>query len=204
MKKVTALVCLVIGLFTLKAQVKDMKTALVLIDIQNDYFKGGKMELYYPEKAGDNAKDILVSCRKEKMPIIHIQHLSTRPNSTFFIPKTSGADINERVKPLSNEKVIIKHYPNSFIDTDLLDYLRSIKTEKLIICGMMTHMCVDATTRAAKDLGFECIVIGDACTTKNLEINDETVNATEVQKSFLGALNYYYSSVITTKQFLVQ
>ncbi|SOS52779.1 Uncharacterized isochorismatase family protein YddQ (fragment) [Tenacibaculum dicentrarchi] len=55
----------------------------------------------------------------------------------------------------------------------------------------MTHMCVDATTRAAKDFGFECTVISDACATKNIEINNETVKAKEVQKAFLGALNYY-------------
>lgn len=205
MRQVTAIIFFfVICLLTLNAQVKDMKTALVLIDIQNDYFKGGEMELCNPEQAGDNAHEILRSCRKNEMAIVHIQHLSTRPNSTFFIPETVGAGINERVKPLVNEKVIIKHYPNSFIGTELLDYLRSLKIEKLIICGMMTHMCVDATTRAAKDFGFECIVIGDACATKNLEINNETVNAAEVQKSFLGALNYYYSSVITTEKFLAQ
>ncbi|RXQ95743.1 cysteine hydrolase [Ancylomarina salipaludis] len=179
-----------------------MKTALVLIDIQNDYFKDGKMELYNPEKAGDNAKLLLNAFRKNKMPVIHIQHLSTRPESAFFIPQTPGAEINERVSPLNNEKIIIKHYPNSFRETDLLDYLKNMGIEKLVICGMMTHMCVDATTRAAKDFGFECLVIGDACATKDLEINNETVKASEVQKSFLSALNYFYASVLTSEQFL--
>lgn len=138
------------------------------------------------------------------MPVIHIQHLSTRAGSTFFIPQTLGAEINERVKPLNNEKIIIKHYPNSFRETNLLDYLKSMDIEKLVICGMMTHMCVDATVRAAKDYGFECLVVGDACATKNLEINHETVKASDVQKAFLSALNYFYASVVTTEQFLKQ
>jgi len=202
MKKTIVIAFFLISICSLKAQVKDMKTALVLIDIQNDYFKDGKMELYNPEKAGDNAKLLLNAFRKNKMPVIHIQHLSTRPESTFFIPQTPGAEINERVSPLNNEKIIIKHYPNSFRETDLLDYLKNMGIEKLVICGMMTHMCVDATTRAAKDFGFECLVIGDACATKDLEINNETVKASEVQKSFLSALNYFYASVLTSEEFL--
>ncbi|RZT96156.1 nicotinamidase-related amidase [Ancylomarina subtilis] len=204
MKKTVVIAFFLISICSLKAQVKDMKTALVLIDIQNDYFKDGKMELYNPEKAGDNAKILLNAFRKNNMPVIHIQHLSTRAGSTFFIPKTLGAEINERVKPLNNEKIIIKHYPNSFRETNLWDYLKSMDIEKLVICGMMTHMCVDATVRAAKDYGFECLVVGDACATKNLEINHETVKASDVQKAFLSALNYFYASVVTTEQFLKQ
>ncbi|WP_320243789.1 isochorismatase family protein [Tenacibaculum sp. 1B UA] len=105
-------------------------------------------------------------------------------------------------KKTKNEKIITKNYPNSFRETELLEYLKVIGIEKLVISGMMTHMCIDATIRAAKDFGFECIVISDACATKDLEINTEMVKAKEVQKAFLGALNYYYSTVLTTEQFL--
>jgi nicotinamidase-related amidase len=118
------------------------------------------------------------------------------------LPDTKGAEIHNLVKPLPTEKIIIKHFPNSFRETELLDYLKSKKIENLVICGMMTHMCVDATTRGAKDFGFNCTLIGDACTTKDLEINGETVKAKDVQNSFLAALNYYYSTVISTKDFL--
>ena len=72
----------------------------------------------------------------------------------------------------------------------------------LVICGMMTHMCVDATTRAAKDFGFNCIVIGDSCATKDLEIHGQKVKAKDVQNSFLAALDYFYAEVITTELFL--
>jgi len=103
---------------------------------------------------------------------------------------------------LATERVIVKHFPNSFRETNLLDALNSKHITSLVICGMMTHMCVDATTRAAKDFGFDCTLISDACATRNLEIQGNTVNATEVQKSFLAALNYFYSEVKTTKDFL--
>ena len=84
----------------------------------------------------------------------------------------------------------------------LLEYLQSQNITDLVICGMMTHMCVDATVRAAKDFGFNCIVIGDACTTKELEINGQNVKVSEVQKSFLAALNYFYSTVVSTEKYL--
>jgi len=179
-----------------------MKTALLLIDIQNDYFDNGTMALVGSEEASKNAKLILDRFRADDLPIIHIQHIATKPTATFFLPNTTGADIHKNVRPLGKEKVIIKHYPNSFRDTELLDYLRTLNIKDLVICGMMTHMCVDATTRAAKDFGFNCIVIADACATKDLEINGKKVKAEEVQKSFLAALNDFYSTVITTNQYL--
>ena len=179
-----------------------MKTSLVLIDIQNDYFDKGRMTLEGADKASVNARLILYKFRSEGLPVIHIQHIAASPTATFFLPDTFGSEIHDKVKPIGNEKVIVKHYPNSFRETDLLDHLKSLHITDLVLCGMMTHMCVDATTRAAKDFGFTCTVIGDACATKNMEINEQMVKAIDVQNSFLAALNYFYSTVVTTKDYL--
>lgn len=179
-------------------------TALLLIDIQNDYFDNGSMTLVGSDKSVDNARLILEKFRAQGQPIIHIQHLATKPAATFFLPGTVGAEIHKKVRPLRNEKIIIKHFPNSFRETELLDYLKSLKTTDLVICGMMTHMCVDATTRAAKDFGFNCTLIGDACATKDLEVIGQKVKAEEVQKSFLAALDYFYSTVAVTEQYLTE
>ena len=179
-----------------------MKTALLLIDIQNDYFENGKMTLVESDKAAENAKLLLNRFRTESLPIIHIQHIATSVAATFFLPETTGAEIHESVRPLPTEKILIKHFPNSFRETGLLEYLKSNKIENLVIGGMMTHMCVDATTRAAKDFGFNCTVIGDACATKDLEVNNEIVTANHVQMSFLAALNYFYSTVMSTGNYL--
>lgn len=181
---------------------KEMKEALVIIDIQNDYFEGGANTLENSLNASLNAKMILDYFRKNNLPIIHIQHIANREGSTFFIPNTEGAQIHENVKPLDGEKVIIKHYPNSFRETELQSYLQSLNIDRLVICGMMTSMCVDATTRAAKDLGYENIVIGNACAAPNLTINGNTVNAKDVNNAFLAALNYFYSTVMTADQYL--
>ncbi|MBN1186279.1 MAG: cysteine hydrolase [Bacteroidales bacterium] len=179
-----------------------MKTALIIIDIQNDYFDKGTMTLVGSDIASNNAKLILENFRADSLPVIHIQHIATIPTATFFLPNTKGAEIHDNVKPIGQEKIIVKHYPNSFRETELLDYLKGENISDLVICGMMTHMCIDATARAAKDYGFNITLIGDACATKDQEINGQVVKAEEVQKSFLAALNYFYTTVKTTSNYL--
>ena len=179
-----------------------MKAALLILDIQNDYFNNGRFPLVGSDRASENARIILDKFRIDDSPIIHIQHISTRPTATFFLPNTQGIDIHDNVAPKENEKVIVKHYPNSFRDTDLLEHLNKENITDLVICGMMTQNCVDSTTRAAKDFGFNIVVIGDACATKDLELNGQTVMAEQVQIAFLSALNYFFATVKTTQQYL--
>lgn len=181
----------------------ETKQALLLIDIQNDYFEGGANPLKNSLEASLEAQKILNTFRAASLPVIHIQHLSVRPDSTFFIPGTKGVEIHNNVSPASGEKIFTKNYPNSFRGTDLLDHLKANNIQKLIICGMMTHMCVDSTVRAAKDHGFDCTVIGDACATRDLEIREKIVNADEVQHAFLAALSYFYASVKNTYDYLI-
>jgi nicotinamidase-related amidase len=179
-----------------------MAKALLIIDIQNDYFKNGKMELVGSEKASKNAKLLVEKFRNENLTIIHIQHVATSPNATFFLPNTEGVKIHKNVKPKGAEKIIIKHYPNSFRETELFDFLKNKDVSELIICGMMTHMCIDTTTRAAYDLGFDCIVIGDACATKNLELNGDKVNSKNVQIAYLSALDGTFAVIQKTTEFI--
>lgn len=180
-----------------------MSKALIIVDIQNDYFENGAMELVGSLEASENAKKILSKFRNEKLPIVHIQHLSVAPGSFFFLPETEGQKIHDHVKPLENEKVIEKYYPNSFRETELLEYLQSHQVTDLVFVGMMTHMCIDATVRAAKDLGFNCTVIGDATATKDLEINGSNAMAADVQTAFLAGLNFFYAEVKMTKDYIL-
>ena len=177
-----------------------MNSALIIVDIQNDYFEKGTMTLVGSDKASENTKLVLEQFRKEKLPIIHIQHIAAQPNATFFLPNTEGVKIHNNVQPLREEKVIPKHYPNSFSETELLTYLKANNITDLTICGMMTHMCIDATTRAAYDFGFRCVVVGDACATKDLELNGHVVKAKDVQTAFLSALDGTYADIKTTNE----
>lgn len=203
MKKIlfTLFVTITCSLPMINAQ-DQSKKALVIIDIQNDYFDGGTATLVKAEEASLRAKQILEDFRRQNLPVIHIQHLANREGATFFIPNTFGAEIHQNVSPIETEKVIIKHYPNSFRETELQSHLQEIGIKDLVICGMMTSMCVDATTRAAKDLGYDCTVIGDACAAPNLEINGEKVNAKDVQNAFLAGLAYFYAEVVNSKEYL--
>jgi len=172
-----------------------VKTALLLIDNQNDYFPGGKMELVGSIQAAAAATRLLAAFRKEQWPLYHVQHISAQSGATFFLPGTPGAEIYDAVSPLPSEPTIVKHYPNSFRGTDLLERLQADNVSTLLVCGMMSHMCVDATVRAAFDSGINCIVTHDACATKDLTSNGVTVPAAHVHASFMAALGAVYAQV---------
>lgn len=177
----------------------EMKNCLLLVDLQNDYFPGGEMELVDIDHAAYNAEILLIEFRKEKLPIIHVQHLSINPGALFFLPDSFGVEINQAVTPLEDEPVVIKHFPNSFRDTNLLELLQQQNIDRLTICGAMSHMCIDATTRAAFDLGFSCVVAEDACATRDLSFQDKTVKADKVHAAFMAALSNPYAEVISTQ-----
>ena len=168
-----------------------MKTALLVIDIQKDYFPGGKFPLVNPEDAAKKAYELLQCFREHGGNHVHIQHISLEPDATFFIKGDRGSDIHDLVAHFEGEPIVYKHEPNSFLNTDLLDLLKDWEIERVVICGMMTHMCVDATARAASDLGFEVIVAEDAIATRDLKYGDTTIPADLVHKSFLAALKSY-------------
>jgi len=179
-----------------------MSTALLLIDIQNDYFPGGKMALEGSVEAGARAGELLAAFRRAGRPVIHIQHFSLYPGATFFLPATPGVEIHPCVAPQAGEPVIEKHFPNSFRETTLLATLREKGIDELLIAGMMTHMCVDATVRAACDLGLRCRVASDACATRTLAFSGEPVPAAHVQGAFLAALQGMYATVGTAAEVL--
>jgi len=179
-----------------------MTQALLIIDIQNDYFPGGAMELVGSPEAGEQAGKILESFRATAKPIIHIQHIARGEGSTFFLPDTHGAEIHTSVTPLENETLFQKAHPNSFLETPLLAHLRAQEITELVIVGMMTHMCIDTTTRAASDLGFDCLLVSDACATKSLSFEGVTVSAEHVQTSYLAAIDGSFAKVVSTKDVL--
>ena len=181
-----------------------MKTALILVDIQNDYFPGGRMELEGSIQASLQAKTLLSYFRQKRLPLVHIQHISTRPGATFFLPDTDGLKIYSDVQPIEGEICFQKHYPNSFRETPLLAWLQGQQVKRLVLCGMMTHMCIDATTRAAYDLGFECLLAQDACATKTLTYLGQSIPAQYVQLSFLAALNGTFAKVLNCQEITSQ
>ena len=167
-----------------KLKVDSLPTALLVIDIQEFYFpEGGRLPLTNPQETSEKAAEVIKIFRDQKLPVIHIQH-------------AGGSPIHKTVTPVPGEKLITKKEANSFNGTDLLTYLKSLNIKRLVICGMQTQMCVEATTRAAYDLGFKCIVVEDACTTRNLKFEGRTIFEADVQAGAYALMNGYYADVI--------
>ena len=172
-----------------------MREALLIIDVQNDYFPGGTCELFHAYEAEKKIQSLIKESRTQERPIIYIQHINP-PDDTFFLENTYGCEISERIKPLPDDKIIVKYYPNSFHETELDSYLKEKGIKKLIVCGMMTHMCVDTTVRAAMDYGYEVDLVADGCATMDLEISGEIIPAQIVQKAFLASLEGVFAKIV--------
>ena len=168
-----------------------MKTALLLIDIQKDHFPGGKMPLVNPLEAAQKAYMLLQCFREQGGEHVHIQHISKNSEAGYFISGDSGTDIHDSAAHFECEPIVYKHEPNAFQNTELLDRLRSWGIERLVICGMMTHLDVDATARVAAQLGFPVIIAEDACATRDLREGDTIIPAEEVQRRVLEALKSF-------------
>jgi len=180
------------------------KIALIIVDLQNDYFKGGKWQLDGTEAVAAKAVTILESFRAKGLPVVHIRHEFPTDNPPFFIPGSVGAKVHTSVKELDGESVIIKNQINSFLDTELKEVLASLDVDSLLICGAMSHMCIDAVTRAGNDYGYNCAVAHDACATLDLEFNGVVVPANQVHAAFMAALAFTYAKVDSTDKLLAE
>ena len=179
--------------------------ALLLIDFQNDYFssyEGAKWPLEGIELAAEKAASLVTSFREQALPVIHVRHEFLTNQAAFFLPDSDGAKIHSSVAPIADETVVMKHQINSFKDTELQQILESLAIEKLIIVGAMSHMCIDAVTRAGVDFGYECHVAHDACATLALEFNGITIPAKQVHAAFMAALSFGYCNVESSAELL--
>ncbi|WP_110994585.1 cysteine hydrolase family protein [Pseudomonas sichuanensis] len=178
------------------------KQALIIIDIQNDYFPGGKWTLDGAEAAADNAARLLDAARKRGDLVIHVRHEFESNDAPFFAPGSAGARIHHKVEPANDEAVVLKHKVNSFRDTNLKALLDQHDVKALTIAGSMSHMCVDAATRAAADYGYDVTVAHDACATLPLTFDGKQVPAAEVHASAMAALAFAYAKVVSTDELL--
>lgn len=174
-------------------------TALVLIDIQNDYFEAGLWPVSLMDRVAENAALLLADARQRGDLVVHIRHEAASDSAPFFRPGTVGADLHVSVAPLATEAVVVKHRPNSFQDTDLGDRLQAAGITDVVICGAMTQMCIDATARAARDFGYVVHVASDACGAKEANWQGNKIAADQVQGAFLSALGMSYANVQDTR-----
>lgn len=182
-------------------------TALLLIDFQNDYFptySGAKNPLVGTEAAAKQGARLLAAFRQQRLPVVHVRHEFPTIEAPFFLPDSDGAQIHSSVAAAENEVVIVKQQINSFRDTDLQKVLENAGIKRLLIAGAMSHMCIDAVTRAAEDFGYECTVAHDACATLDLEFNGITVPAAQVHAAFMSALSFAYAKVASAEDLIAE
>lgn len=175
-----------------------MNQALILIDIQNIYFTPGKYQLFNPEIAADNAHKVLHHFRQNKLPIIHVKHMfeSNLENNEYL------CNFYKSVQPINDETIIEKEHPSAFFKTMLKKVLDRFEIDTIVIAGMMSHMCIDTTVRAAYDLNYQVTVLDNACTTYDLNYNEEIIPANLVHKVFMSALNDTFANVINVEEFI--
>ncbi len=179
---------LILVLSGMPHDLQGQKTALLIIDVQEFYFPGGRLQLENSEVAGMNAGLLLNHFRENNLTVYHVRH--------NFDP---GGNIHQYVKPVPGEMVISKDQVNAFADTELLEALQKDSIVRLVVCGMQTHMCVEAAVRAAHDLGFTCLLASDACATRALQFEEHIISASNVHYSTLNTLQGTYARVATTE-----
>ncbi|MGX7679895.1 cysteine hydrolase family protein [Jatrophihabitans sp. DSM 45814] len=179
-----------------------MTTALLLIDLQLDYFPAGASPLVEPEAAVEVAARVLERQRASALPIVHIQHIWDEPDATFMRPGTPGVEIHSLVRPRAGEPLVTKTFPNAFRQTDLQMRLISLGVDSLVVVGMMSSMCVDATVRAAADLGYDVTVVHDGCAAPDLQFDGVAIPGAQVHAAFMAALADSYAKVVASDQFL--
>lgn len=177
-------------------------TALVLVDIQNDYFDGGRWPVDKMQEVSANAARLLANARSKGHAIIHIRHEFQSDDAPFFRPGTPGAETHASVAPNAEEPVILKHKANSFQDTSLRQDLDAKGITEITICGAMSQVCIDATARAAVDFGYAVTVVEDACGAKEMSFGDQDVSAPQVHAAFMAPLDMLYARVIATVVYL--
>jgi nicotinamidase-related amidase len=178
------------------------KQALIVVDIQNDYFPQGKWPLVGADTAADNAARLIAAFRQAGDSVVHIRHEFTSDDAPFFTPGSKGAQLHPKVLNHADEPVVLKHYVNSFRETELQAILQQHGIERLVVVGSMSHMCIDGIARAAADMGYEVTVVHDACASRDLEFNGLVVPAAHVHAAFMSALGFAYANVVSTEQFL--
>jgi nicotinamidase-related amidase len=172
--------------------------ALIVIDIQNDYFPGGKWTVDGMTQAAANAARLIADARDKGDKIVHVRHEIPSDTAPFFVPGSQGAQIHASVAPKAGETVIVKNHANSFRDTDLKNILDASGVRDVVICGAMSQMCIDGTARAAADSGYGVTLVDDACAARAMEFDGTSVPAAQVHAAFMAALGSSYARTVKT------
>jgi len=164
-----------------------MTKALLLIDVQKEYAAEGRLALSGMDAAIEAIGALITHFRANCAPIVFVQHVELDPAVPFWID-TAGAELHDRLQPEPHDVLIVKSFPNAFLQSWLQPTLQAHDVTELVIAGAMTQICVDSTARGARDFGYPVTIASDACVAGALEWEGKAISAAQVQKTFLAAL----------------
>lgn len=176
-----------------------VSAALVVIDVQNDYFPGGNHPLVGPDEAAAVVAQLLERFRDRGEPVIHVRHQWDAPDAPYLKAGSPGGEIHDSVRPRDGEVVIDKAYPNAFLDTELGERLGVTGAERVVVVGMMTNMCIDASVREAVDRGIDTVLVADGCAASDLAYGGTKIDGATVHAAFLAALSDAGATVVTSE-----
>lgn len=182
---------------------KIMRKALLVIDVQNEYFNG-KLPVTYPENSFTNIKKVMEAANRTKIPVILIQHTNTEKDIITFKRGTDEWNLHEEICKGNYQAIVEKNLPGSFTGTELESYLRKNNINTVTICGYMTQMCCDTTARQAMHLGFNVEFLSDATGTLDVSNSAGEISACELHKAILITQAMKFSEVMTTEKWIYE
>ncbi len=172
---------------------------LIIIDAQKEYLSG-PLALTGVNEAAANICQLVAAARERKCPIVHIRHLGTVGG--LFDPQGERGEFMPQLQPQADESVVEKRMPNAFNDTGLHDLLQTLGHLDLIVCGFMSHSSISTTVRAAKDYGYRCTLVDDACATRDLPTPEGVVSADVVHRTEMAIMNDNFATLSLTKDLI--
>lgn len=158
------------------------QTALLVIDLQRDYFLGGKFPLWEPEDCQARLVETIHNCRRLGMPVILIQHVAAGDMAPFFVPGSAGVELTPAIRAAAPDApVVVKHFADSFYQTELEATLQQLGVEKLLISGMMTQNCVTFTALSEAAAKYHPVILSDCCTTVSRMLHLIALNALSIR-----------------------
>lgn len=180
------------------------KRALLVIDVQNEYFEGGGLPVTYPPQSNTNIMSVIKAAEQANIPIVTVQHTATTESAKAFVKNTHGWQPHESVKNAKVAHYIEKMVPSSFVGTDLESWLRKEGIDTVVISGYMTQHCCDTTARYAHHLGFAIEFLSDATGTLDFSNKAGKATAEEIHRSTLVEQAFRFSDVMNTKEWIAK
>jgi nicotinamidase-related amidase len=178
-----------------------MKRALLVIDVQNEYFTG-KLPVSYPKDSLSKIINIMEAASESKIPVILVQHSALQKDASTFVKGSKEWELHDQIKGKKFNYLIEKNLPGSFTNTKLESILRDNKVDTVVICGYMSQMCCDTTSRQAVHLGFSVEFLSDATGTLDISNYAGSVTAEELHRAVLVTQAMRFSKVVSSDEWI--